>query len=398
MRNFRTLAVLSGALVAILTACGAPTSNVSAGPTSVPALPTSPVTLTILDVSGDLLTSKPAIQAYVAAHPKLVSKVQYETGAPTDLAGKISAQQNSGNVNIDLVLTGGDGLAAMQAQHELIQLLPAYNAAFPGLQQKMDPGAWKMTQAVDGYGLVATQYGPGGPLLEYNPAQVSQVPSTPQQLLDWAKAHPGQFIYANPDNSGPGRIFLMGLPYMLGDSNPADPVHGWDKTWAYLKELGQYVQYYPSSTKETMQGIANGSRSLTLSEIAIDIVDRVAGTLPQTTAVSTFSDQSWIVDGHYSAIPKGVPPAQIAVDLDLMNWLMRPDQQATQYAQGLVTFPIKGVTPSLADPKGQQIYQQYGRPDYFPKVLTAYPIELPLSGAVLQTAFDMWNRQIGSAK
>src|SRR5947209_14692307 len=146
-----------------------------------------------------------------------------------------------------------------------------------------------------------------------------------------------------------------------------------------------------------MQGIANGSRALTVSEIGIDIVDRVAGTLPQNTAVGTFADQSWIVDGHYAAIPKGVPPARIAVDLDLMNWLMRPDQQATQYAQGLVTFPIKGVTPALADPKGQQIYQRYGRPDYYPKVLTAYPVQLPLSGAVLQQAFDLWNRQIGSA-
>ncbi len=29
----------------------------------------------------------------------------------------------------------------------------------------------------------------------------------------------------------------MGLPYMLGDKDPKDPVNGWEKTWAYLKEL-----------------------------------------------------------------------------------------------------------------------------------------------------------------
>lgn len=379
-------------------ACGAPTANVGAAPSSVPNLPTKPITLTILDVSGDLLTSKPSIQAFVAKNPNLVGKVNFETGAPTDVAGKVQAQQNAGSVDVDLVLTGGDGLSAMQSQHELITLLPTYAAAFPGLEQEMDPGAWKMMSTADFQGIVATQYGAGGPLLEYNPALVSQPPTTPAQLLDWAKAHPGQFIYANPDNSGPGRVFLMGLPYMLGDSNPADPVHGWTKTWAYLKQLGQYIQYYPSSTKETLQGLADGSRAMMPSEIGIDIADRVAGVLPSTAKVATFSDQSWIVDGHYAVIPKGVTSDHIAVVLDLIKWLLRPDQQAGSYAQGLITYPVKGVKPSLADAKGQQIYQQYGRPDYYPKQLAAHPVQLPLSGTALQTAFDMWNRDIGSLK
>jgi poly(A) polymerase len=29
----------------------------------------------------------------------------------------------------------------------------------------------------------------------------------------------------------------MGLPYLLGDKDPQDPIAGWDKTWKYLKEL-----------------------------------------------------------------------------------------------------------------------------------------------------------------
>lgn len=392
------IAAAVGATVAVAAACGAPTANVTAAPSSVPKLPTSPITLNILDVSGDLLTSKPAIQAFVAANPNLVSKVNYETGAPTDVAGKVQAQQTAGQVNIDLILTGGDGLSAMNSQHELIRLLPTYGAEFPGLQQKMDPGAWKMMQAGDFNGIVATQYGAGGPLLEYNPTLVTQVPTTPQELLAWAKAHPGQFIYANPDNSGPGRVFMMGLPYMLGDSNPSDPVHGWTKTWAYLKQLGQYIQFYPSSTKETLQGLSDGSRAMAPSEIGIDIADRVAGVLPATAKVATFSDQSWIVDGHYASIPKGVPSDHIAVVLDLVKWLLEPSQQAGSYAQGLITYPVKGVTPSLADAKGQQIYQQYGRPEFYPKQLATHPVQLPLQGAALQTAFDMWNREIGALK
>ena len=74
---------------------------------------------------------------------------------------------------------------------------------------------------------------PAGPLLEYNPAKVKQVPTTPPELLAWCKANPNRLIYARPANSGPGRTFIMGLPYILGDKNPKDPVNGWEKTWAY---------------------------------------------------------------------------------------------------------------------------------------------------------------------
>ena len=36
---------------------------------------------------------------------------------------------------------------------------------------------------------------------------------------------------------------MMGLPYILGDKDPQDPVNGWDKTWAYLQEIGEYIEY-----------------------------------------------------------------------------------------------------------------------------------------------------------
>ena len=65
---------------------------------------------------------------------------------------------------------------------------------------------------------------PAGPLMEYNPDKVKQAPTTPQELLAWCKANPNRLIYARPANSGPGRTFIMGLPYILGDKNPKDPV------------------------------------------------------------------------------------------------------------------------------------------------------------------------------
>ena len=76
---------------------------------------------------------------------------------------------------------------------------------------------------------ITVAYYPSGPLLEYMPEKVKQPPPTAEELLAWCKAKHNRFMYARPANSGPGRTFLMGLPYILGDKDPTDPEKGWDK-------------------------------------------------------------------------------------------------------------------------------------------------------------------------
>ena len=73
---------------------------------------------------------------------------------------------------------------------------------------------------------VCVVFCPAGPIIEYMPDAVKKPPKTAQELLDWTKAHPKRFLYARPANSGPGRTFLQGLPYILGDKDPMDP-EGW---------------------------------------------------------------------------------------------------------------------------------------------------------------------------
>src|SRR3546814_15614293 len=85
------------------------------------------------------------------------------------------------------------------------------------------------------------------------PSRVTKPPRTPADLLAWAKANPNKFFHARPANSGPGRAFVQGMPYLLGDKDPQDPLKGWDKTWAFLLELDQYVEYYPSGNPATMK-------------------------------------------------------------------------------------------------------------------------------------------------
>src|SRR5665811_133521 len=142
----------------------------------------------------------------------------------------------------------------------------------------------RMQALAGGFGVVTTYY-PSGPLLQYDPKVVTDVPKTPKAVLAWAKAHPNKFLYARPANSGPGRTFLMGLPYILGDADPRDPAKGWDKTWDYLKALGENVEYYPGGTAQVMKELGEGTRDIVVSTTGWDINPRVLGTVPKEAQV-----------------------------------------------------------------------------------------------------------------
>jgi len=246
----------------------------------LPAMPKSPVTINIVDVAGDLALTQDAIEAYQKKHPQMVSKINFTKAPAPELPGKLKAMQGAGRSDIDMVLTGTDFLAAGIEQGVLIKLLPEYAAKFPNLVNNYQPAAAKMQELAQDYGITVV-FMPAGPLLEYNPAKVKQVPTTPQELLAWCKANPNRLIYARPANSGPGRTFIMGLPYILGDKNPKDPVNGWEKTWAYLKDLNSCIEYYPTGTGAVMKELGEGSRDMTVTMTGWDLNPRVLGIVPK---------------------------------------------------------------------------------------------------------------------
>jgi len=358
------------------------------------------VTLNILDVAGNLQLTKGMIDDFVKAHPDIVANVTTTSGTAPSLAGKIKAQQGSGGGGgaIDLVLTGTDGLAAGIDQNLWVKLTPDYNAKFPNLTSNYLQGAADMQQLAQGYGVELVYY-PSGPLLEYNPKAVPNPPKTPADLLAWAKAHPGRFQYADPANSGPGRTFIMGLPYLLGDSNPSDPTNGWAKTWDYLKQLGQYVPYYGSGTTETMKNLANGTVDMIMTTTGWYINPRALGTVPQSDGVSHFDNMTWVSDAQYAVIPKGVSQDVLTADTDLIEFMLQPQEQAQAYDTGYF-YPgpaVKGVTLSMAPAKSQQVMAQYGNKD-FDTWISQFPIKTSLPADQQVTAFDLWTRQIGAGK
>jgi putative spermidine/putrescine transport system substrate-binding protein len=388
-----------GGLRMALSAVAAVTAVTAVSIVTAPAAHAAdPVSINIVDVAGNLQLTQKAFEAFKAKYPQLVSSITFTNAPAPQLPGKIKAMQAAGRSDIDLVLTGTDALAAGIEQKLWMKLLPDQAAAFPGVLDKYAPGPRKMQDLAQGYGIEVT-YMPAGPLIEYNPAKVTDPPKTPAQLLAWCKAHPDKLIYARPANSGPGRTFLMGLPYVLGDKNPQDPINGWDKTWAFLKQLNDCIPYYPGGTSAVMKELGEGSRDMTVTVTGWDINPRALGLVPAEYKVQAFDNMTWVNDAHYMVIPNGVPKEKLDVLYKMMNFMLEPAQQAMTFDDGYF-YPgpaVKGVTIDSAPAKSQEVIKKYGRPEYA-QLLTDRPHVVPLSATAMVAAFQKWDREIGSQK
>ncbi|HEY0526707.1 MAG TPA: extracellular solute-binding protein [Stellaceae bacterium] len=390
-------AVTGAALAALVLAAGLGGGTRTAQ-ADAPPLPSKPQVINIIDVGGALALTQKAMEKYRDTHPKLVSRMTFTKAPAPELAGKIKAQQQAGRLDIDLVIGGTDGVSAGMELNEWTEVLPQYADKFSGLEERYLPAARKMNDLAKGQALAVVYY-PSGPLLEFMPGAVKDPPKSTAALLDWCKAHPNRFMYARPANSGPGRTFLQALPYLLGDKDPKDPVNGWDKTWAYLKELNSCIEYYPTGTGATMKELGEGSRDMIVSTTGWDINPRAIGVVPKEAQVGKLDGFHWVADAQYLAVPKGIANDKLAVVLDLMAYLLTPEAQAYTYDDGYF-YPgpaIKDVPVTMAPAESQQVIKEFGRPEY-EQWIADNPIEIPLFGKDLVIAFQKWDQEIGGAK
>src|SRR4051812_7353432 len=72
----------------------------------VPAMPSAPVVINIVDVAGDLALTQDAFELYAKKNPNRVSKFNFTKAPAPELPGKIKAMQAAGRTEIDMVLTG----------------------------------------------------------------------------------------------------------------------------------------------------------------------------------------------------------------------------------------------------------------------------------------------------
>jgi putative spermidine/putrescine transport system substrate-binding protein len=377
-------------LMVLLAACG---SSGGAASTS------HPIVLQVVDAGGYSAQVQPMLTAFQKAHPEMVSKVVYPARiqAP-QLPGKLKAEEDAGNVQDNLIITGYDGLSSTTQQGLVEKLTPTHSDKFPNLDSNYLPAAKAYTDLAQGYGLVFT-YTPSGPVFEYDPAKVPNPPTTIQELQTWIKAHPGQFLYARPSNSGPGRTMMMGLPYLLGDKDPQDPTNGWDKTWAFLKDAGSTIDSYPTRTGDTMTALAKGQVSIIASTLGWDINPRFLQQVPAGDKTFVLKDTTFVADAAFMMMPKGLDKAHQDIILAVMAWMLKPDQQAFNYDSGYF-YPgpaVKDVPVSMAPASSQKIIEQYGRPSY-DELIKQVTIVLPLKTDQLVVAFTKWDSDIGSGK
>ena len=361
------------------------------------AMPKSPVAISIVDVAGNLALTQKAFEGYRREKPNAVSRFVFTKAPAPELPAKLKAQQAAGRVDIDLVLTGTDVLSA-GIENKLWVDMAQHLGALPKLQDVLLDAAWKMQGLARNQGVIVSYY-PSGPLLEYMPARVKQAPKTAEELLAWARQNKGKFMYARPANSGPGRTFIMGLPYILGDTDPKDPDKGWDKTWTFLKALGETVDYYPGGTTQTMKELGEGTRDMIASTTGWDINPRVLGIVPKEAEIATLKGFHWVGDAHYMCVPKGISDEKLAVTVDLMAFMLKPAQQAYTYDDGYF-YPgpaVKDVTLAMAPPESQAAIRDFGRPEY-ERLIADNPVEVPLDADKLVLAFRRWDEQVGSGK
>ena len=353
-------------------------------------------TINVVDVGGALALLQDAIESYKTVNPNV--KFTFTKAPAPELPGKLKAMQAANRTDVDLVLGGTDILAAGIQQNLWNRILPDQAKKFPGVLDNYSPQARKMQDLAQNQAL-AVVFMTGGPFIEYNPEKVKQPPTSPQELLAWCKANPNRLIYARPANSGPGRTFIMGLPYLLGDKDPKDPVNGWEKTWVYLKALNTCIEYYPTGTGAVMKEFGQGSRDMTVSVTGWDINPRALGIVPKEYKISEFKNFTWINDTQYMMVPKGVPVERLNVVLDLMAHLLKPQQQAQTWDKGYF-YPgpaVKNVPITMASKESQDVIKEFGRAE-FADWTAKRPHAQPLDAEAMVKAFKIWDTEVGAQK
>ena len=358
-----------------------------------PASAGQPIVLSIIDNGGDYASTGVIIENYQKAHPDKVKEIKLQRGPAPETPAKIKAQQDAGRADINLILTGQDAGSVLAANQHLIELFPKYDNMFP--RDELNDAA-KVLQDSGGGSLMPVVVNAGGPVFVYNPKKVQKPPKTADELLAWAKANPTRLLYARPANSGPGRSIMCGLPYILGDKAPMDPEKGWDKAWAFMKELGKHIEYYPTGTLFTLREFAQDQRWMIAGIMEWDMKPRAEGVIPPDAKITVLDNTTFVIDGHYWGIPKGVPQNEVDVILDLMKFMRRPEQQVLTW-KAFIGPSIKAATFDKAPPQIRDLVKEHWRPEYDqigPD--KKYKMAPQLDFKELTYAMDRWDREIGA--
>src|SRR5450756_1443874 len=162
VRRITYIASAVAVVALVATGCSAPKSSTAkqtaaTSGAAIPAKPSAPVTLNILDVAGNKKLTGPMVDKFVKDHPDIVSSVTWENAGAPDLVGTIKPQVDSKKLSVDLVMTGTDGLSAGLSQNLWVPIVKDYGSRLSNMANYIDPAA-KMEALATGFGVVTTYY------------------------------------------------------------------------------------------------------------------------------------------------------------------------------------------------------------------------------------------------
>ena len=123
---------------------------------------------------------------------------------------------------------------------------------------------------------------------------------------------------------------------------------------------------------------------------------RAEGTIPPESKIFILPNTSFVIDGHFWAIPRGVSAAEQEIILDLMKFMRRPDQQVLTW-KAFIGPSIKAATLDKAPPDIQKLVAEHWRPEYT-DMERKYKIVPQLPVKELIAAMDRWDKEVGAQR
>jgi putative spermidine/putrescine transport system substrate-binding protein len=148
-----------------------------------------------------------------------------------------------------------------------------------------------------------------------------------------------------------------------------------------------------------MEELGGGSRTMVASTMGWDMNPRVLGTVPKGFEAVILDDTTLVADGHYAVIPKALDEQILDVSLDLISFILKPEQQARTYDDAYF-YPgpaVKDVTLDMAPQESQKAVNSVKRPE-FDQAIKDLPVEVQLDATSLVRAFEIWDERIGGSK
>lgn len=198
---------------------------------------------------------------------------------------------NQTNTDYDLVDLGGDDLSKIVSQ--------IGTDGFVKLDKTKIPNSSKVSAESADAAEFCQPYRGTTVVLAYNSQNVTDVPTTADELYQWIEDHPGRFAYNVPGTGGAGDSFVRTTVYNYINDEEAmtsdDPkwMDQWDEGFAKLKELHPYMYtsggtiVYPNKNQGALDLLSQGEIDMCPMWADMLLSQRAAGTVPEYIKMAT---------------------------------------------------------------------------------------------------------------